>query len=1083
MKRLLSIVLIIAVLAGFAYGLKAQTLTPYAFTFTGKWNPSENPLLLDDYGLQDIQNLRKDGKHFKGVSGHTVVNSSSAFVAYPVILNGFHFKKDQPAETHVIIYAADTMQNPTAGGLYQNTTAIPSQGNFSATALISSVASDVWRFSAAPAGNMVAANGDYTYIWGGNELEATAFYTSSASITYSVTNSNDFSEALSNTRTSSDQVATLSKSGGIDAYTQLLLHMDGANGGTVFTDSSANAFPSAAVGNAVTVTASYKFGTASGYFDGTNSYIITGTATSFNFLHQLGTTGKWTVDGWIQCDNFAQIHTIINTGDWSSGGHGVYIGINTNRTISVYIAAGVGGSPVLDFTTTGTYPNDTGWHHVEIWYSQDDSPNSRVFVDGAQLSGTGTKTAQAPSTANSTRTLEIGARGSLGNNFHTGHIDELRISSIVRHYGGFSIPAAPYGIGSNRFLVGSKRPLQGVKFYVQSGNAVASGMTVQEWQGTSGWSNLSITDNTSSGGKTLAQTGTVTWTPTNAAQARHINGLSLYWYYFYFSAGQTTLYYVTTDAPITTIKNIWDGIEGYVVKCLKWDGTTYRDYTDAVGDSSQSTYADLSSLQTTHYLLVGFLEPQQGIDITFVAGSENATASTTMYSNYWSGAAWVGNYGLNDGTATSTTSLSKGGVASWQGVTPGTEAKLAISDEYPLYYYKINFAAQLDADVKIAEIRGISQPSTLSNFKFSETFQNRLFLFNEKSGLKNAAIYSNANAPDIMNGDDAGSVIFGDKTELTAAKTIYNVFQNTAVEQMLVTKAHETWRLAGNDPSTWELKRMSANIGCVAPLSMVSAEVTETATDVKRSVAIWVSDKGPVMSDGASIYPVYEDVKTYWDPNSSLYISAALQSKSMGWYDPALQSYKLLVASGSTATYLNTELEYSLKYKEWTKLYRENAAGANPLQSGWQVHDTNGLGYTYGGAKDGYVYRLENGNNWNSVANIAQYIHTKDLILDNQAPLFRKSTAKYLRTAYKQKSTGDISIAHYGDRVLTVSGSSGQVGPAMITNAVTTYYNSQSCNLGPFLWHSFKFSATTNCADGLELTGFGTYYESQTTFR
>jgi hypothetical protein len=37
----------------------ADDLVPYSFPFTGKWNPTENPMLLDDYGLQDIQNLRK----------------------------------------------------------------------------------------------------------------------------------------------------------------------------------------------------------------------------------------------------------------------------------------------------------------------------------------------------------------------------------------------------------------------------------------------------------------------------------------------------------------------------------------------------------------------------------------------------------------------------------------------------------------------------------------------------------------------------------------------------------------------------------------------------------------------------------------------------------------------------------------------------------------------------------------------------------------------------------------------------------------------------------------------------------------
>jgi hypothetical protein len=237
------------------------------------------------------------------------------------------------------------------------------------------------------------------------------------------------------------------------------------------------------------------------------------------------------------------------------------------------------------------------------------------------------------------------------------------------------------------------------------------------------------------------------------------------------------------------------------------------------------------------------------------------------------------------------------------------------------------------------------------------------------------------------------------------------------------------------------------------------------------------------MSDGATIVPISDDIKCYFDPNDSRYIPATMQSKSVAWYDPSTRSYKLLVASGASATYLNTELEYSLKYKEWTKIYRENASGANPLQSGWQVWDTNGVGYTYGGGKDGFVYRLNNGNNWNSTANIASYLHTKDMILDNVAPMMRQATIKYLRTAYKKRAVGNITINHYGDRALTTSGVSGQMGPAIITSAATTNYNTQSTILGNWLYHSLKYSATTNVTDGLELLGIGIYYAPSTVIR
>ena len=195
-----------------------------------------------------------------------------------------------------------------------------------------------------------------------------------------------------------------------------------------------------------------------------------------------------------------------------------------------------------------------------------------------------------------------------------------------------------------------------------------------------------------------------------------------------------------------------------------------------------------------------------------------------------------------------------------------------------------------------------------------------------------------------------------------------------------------------------------------------------------------------------------------------------------------MKSYKALISSGAGQTYHNVELEYSLVTNEWTKLHRENGSGANPLQSGWQVYDTNGLSYTYGGGKDGTVYRLENGNDWNGTP-IASYLWTKDLLLDQQLPFLRKTSVKYLRTAYKQKATGNITITHYGDGTASVTGTSGQVAPSVITDASSTRYNTQSVMLGPVLHHSFKYAASTSVADGLELTGMGVYFEPYTAVR
>jgi hypothetical protein len=1049
----------------------------YPFPFIGKWNPTEDPMLIADYGLQDIQNLRKDGKRFKGVKGHTKINSTVLPDLF--VVNGFHFVKDAPAESHVIIYAADS-NTPTTGHLFQNTTAIPNAGDFmtsaGSTLYTPTVFTDGFRFSNAPAGNMVSSNAAETLIWGGNELPETAFITSSSTVNYTVTNSYDFSDILNNTSIAADQVANLST--GIDAYTVLLLHGNGTDASTTITDSASGGKTQTAVGNAQIDTAQKKFGTGSILFDGTGDYATTPDHADWYFAGQ-----PFTIDAWVRPDFYGPNTTYGLCGQYVDANNYWYFRYTGSVLYQFEFKIVSGGSTKANYVSPWiTMVPTSSFYHVELARS---GTHVYVFLNGTSLSLTEITAISTNEVPNLAAVLEIGASSNHAN-VMLGWIDEFRISKgIARHTANFTVPQRETSNASNYFLVGSKRPLQGVKFYVSTANTETSTLTVKEWSG-SAWSSLTATDNTSTGGKTLAQTGTVTWSSTvSTSKQRYINGLSLYWYQFYYDAGSPSIYYVTVDAPIQTIKNIWDGSEVYTVKANKYDGTTYTDYTSLLGDQDDtSSYADISSLPTTSSLILGYTGRQQGFDFSFVATKVNTTDTTNMTVQYWDGSNWVNVNGLFDGTATGNKSLNKKGTVIFTPVDEGQEFKQQLSDSYPLYYYKISFANTLGANVYISEIYGIPAPSAVTPYKFSANFQNRLFLFNETNKQKNQAIYSAYNSPDIFNGDDSGLLQFGDDTDLIAAAGIYNVFNTTGgIEQLIVTKKNETYRVTGSSPDTWSVQRISTNVGCIAPLTMASADVTDVEK-VKRQVAIWMSDKGVFITDGATVTSISDDIACYFDPNNSKYIPAAMMSKSVGWYDPALKSYKLLIASGSGITSLNTELEYSLKYQEWTKVYRVAGASANPLQSGWVVMDTNGGTYNYGGAKNGYVYRLENGNAFDGT-DITSYLWTKDIILDQQMPLARVATAKHLRLTHKKKATGEITITHYGDGALTTSGTNGQMGPANITaaNALAHNFDTQSLLLGPNLTHSFKFSTVGNVTDGQEFTGFGIWYEPQNLIR
>jgi hypothetical protein len=513
--------------------------------------------------------------------------------------------------------------------------------------------------------------------------------------------------------------------------------------------------------------------------------------------------------------------------------------------------------------------------------------------------------------------------------------------------------------------------------------------------------------------------------------------------------------------------------------------------------------AILDGLTTAHYVVIGYVDPLQGVNIRLEPGKENANAATlTVYR--WTDGVWEAVTRLTDNTEEGGASLGKSGTIIWQEPDDNTEFATTIGDETPLNYYKFLWSANLDAEVEIRQVTAIPVTDDIDAYKFSGLFQERAFLFSESGGDKNKAIYSAYNSPDVWNGADSGELYFGDAKELTAAAVIYNVFQATGFDQLLVTKKHETWRVTGDDPTSWVVKQMSGNIGCVAPLSMAVCEVAEVGQDLKRHVAIWQSDHSVVMCDGARIQPISDDIRCYFDVNDSRAIPTDRIDDSVGWFDPNLGVYKLLISSGEGQTTHNVELEYSLKYNEWTKIHRENDNGDNPLQSGWLVHDTSGNAYSVGGTDEGVVYRTENGPTWDGTT-IEQYVWTKDLLLDDQIPLMRHSNIQALRLMFETKSGTEYSailseaggyllqqngeklisswgeylnVAHYCDGVETITGVDGQFLPAA-TAMSDGPYETYDTTLGECLTHSIKLTAEiSSITDGIELHGMSLYFET-----
>lgn len=230
---------------------------------------------------------------------------------------------------------------------------------------------------------------------------------------------------------------------GYDDNAIFLWNCDGADGATA--DQTATTGQNIELfGTAQLDTADPKFGTAALLLDGNSDYgKITDSSSSLKLLHAVGTTGKWTIDGWFKFASFAAEQQLFDSSAGSSDNVGIRISLNTDRTFDVIIFRGVTGTYVIRTLGFGTYPNDNNWHHIEISYDQAlASANCEIFVDGTSV-GTGNKTGSGASAANSTYDLSIGALNT-PSVFLNGSVDEIRISDVVRHTDNFTPPTEAY---------------------------------------------------------------------------------------------------------------------------------------------------------------------------------------------------------------------------------------------------------------------------------------------------------------------------------------------------------------------------------------------------------------------------------------------------------------------------------------------------------------------------------------------------------------------------------------------------------------------------------------------------------------
>lgn len=214
--------------------------------------------------------------------------------------------------------------------------------------------------------------------------------------------------------------------GGNDAYTVLLLHMDGDHSSTTFTDSSASGHTVTPAGAAHISTTYSVFGGASGYLSANGNHLSIADSADWNFG-----SGDFTID-------FRVRFSSLVGQDGYVGIFSQYVGVSDRFFLSLYNQNTwrlLSNATTKDWATTVSA--DT-WYHVALVRNGN---NFMVFQDGVQCGTTTEWEVTLP---------DLGAAfliGTYNGSIYTtkGWIDEFRISKgIARWTANFTPPSSPY---------------------------------------------------------------------------------------------------------------------------------------------------------------------------------------------------------------------------------------------------------------------------------------------------------------------------------------------------------------------------------------------------------------------------------------------------------------------------------------------------------------------------------------------------------------------------------------------------------------------------------------------------------------
>lgn len=966
--------------------------------------------------FQVQKNMRPSPTVPKGTAGMTKITTNQIDATYYKVRASHHYTKTKPAESHILVQAFNSDEN--AARILDNTTAIPSQGNFSGTALYTPAAVQ-GGFSDTPDGCVAFCDGTNSLIYGGNEYRCGGFQVLDPN---GNTFKYDYTQRVQNTLTDAANVASMkSVPAAVDSSTKALWHLDNA-----VTDSGAGGHDLTNVSNKVTfTTTNAPYGTHWAVFNGTDAYFTAADHADFDF-----SGGVFTIDATINLD--------------ASGARPIYYHYTTNVDNSFLLTASAtsglaltiksGGSTVLSFTGSATLTTNTTFK-IRLVENGDDY---YFFVNGALIA----TTSSAVRAANYTSTVRIGEYN--GVSVFSGKMDEIRISNIARSTSDYVVDTYAFGSQAecHAYLL-TTRPIRGWKAYVGTANTTTvSSVRGYYWSGGAFTTVGTITDGTLTGSApntiALGQTGSISFTSTvGLAKPKMIDGIMAYVYYFVWTGLNTvtppTIYNITIDAPMQPVVDLWGGEYSPILAAWVITGTTtltYKDYASNIlnldgmtfltsfGTISYMphTYMSITSLATTSKIVFGSQVPLCGIYIDMLkdvpgSGTWTNTNNAIMTVKRWDGTQFTAVSNLIDGTLndSKTKSLGHSGLVTWSPADTDQEFPTAISNDQQLYYYQFTFSGAISASTGIDRAQGVPCPKTINGHKFPYTWNSRLLLCNESSGDENSILIAAFKSDCVFNGTDSTRLYFGKKEPIVACGKLFNRDNNGIYESLVVCTLTSTYVVEGSSPKDFHIKAIAEQYGCVSAKTMTICDTgIELGEGVNKHVLIWLSTSGWVVFDNSTIRSIDDDIGNYFNELKTEYVNRSYIDKSVAFFDANKREIHCMIPSGS-ATSVSTEHVLDIATKKW---YVADRGTGKQLTSGLSVRDTKGNFYAYGFTDAGYMYRLNYGVTMDGNS-LVYTLRTADMTAPD---MMHEELIRVVRAIFVNKTSGgSVTIKYYAN--------------------------------------------------------------------